>query len=107
MLIARRCRPADLSIGLHEAAFRAETRSRSAVEHKGHRPIVQQFNLHVRRKDPGFNGNALLSQICRNLFVESFGFIRGRRLVKAWRRPFAVLPSNVNWDTSKTDPPMS
>jgi hypothetical protein len=33
----------------------------SAVQHKGHRSIVQQFNLHVRGKDPCFNGNTLAS----------------------------------------------
>ena len=33
----------------------------AAVEHEGHRPVVQQFDLHVRSKNPGFHVNTVVS----------------------------------------------
>jgi len=33
----------------------------AAVEHEGHRSIVQQLDLHVRGKDPGFHVGTVVS----------------------------------------------
>ncbi len=41
----------------------------SAVEHKGDRPVVHQFDLHMRGKDPSFHASAQSSQLSHNLLV--------------------------------------
>ena len=41
----------------------------TAVEDKSYRPVVQQFDLHMRGKDPGFHGSTLASQLCHDLLV--------------------------------------
>ena len=33
----------------------------AAIEHKGHRSVVQQLDLHVRGKDPGFYVSTVVS----------------------------------------------
>jgi hypothetical protein len=81
--------PSNPSFGLHEPDLRADqiggTRrllikaffarpmrcaSRfTAIEHKGHRPVVQQLNLHMRGKDSCLYMSTLGSQPLRNLLV--------------------------------------